>query len=131
MVNDSKVLFYKSAAKEWLQAMPLGNGFLGAMVYGRTDNETIAMNSDTLWTGFPRPSQVKEGANEAFLKARDLAMKGEYRKAQDILEEKVLAHCSQAYMPLCHIKYKFKNTCLLKSYERQLDLETTCTLLSL
>ena len=124
MVNDSKVLFYKSAAKEWLQAMPLGNGFLGAMVYGRTDTETIAMNSDTLWTGFPRPSQVKEGANEAFIKARDLALKGEYRKAQDIIEDKVLAHCSQAYMPLCHIKYKFKNTCLLKDYERQLDLET-------
>lgn len=123
MVNDSKVLFYKSAAKEWLQAMPLGNGFLGAMVYGRTDTETIAMNSDTLWTGFPRPSQVKNGANEAFLKARDLAMKGEYRKAQDILEDKVLAHCSQAYMPLCHIKYKFKNSSLLKNYERQLDLE--------
>lgn len=124
MVNDSKVLFYKSAAKEWLQAMPLGNGFLGAMVYGRTDKETIAMNSDSLWTGFPRPSQVKEGANEAFIKARDLAMKGEYRKAQDIIEDKVLAHCSQAYMPLCHIKYKFKNSCLLKDYERQLDLET-------
>ncbi|MBQ7115655.1 MAG: glycoside hydrolase family 95 protein [Clostridia bacterium] len=124
MVNDSKVLFYKSAAREWLQAMPLGNGFLGAMVYGRTDTETIAMNSDTLWTGFPRPSQVKEGANEAFIKARDLALKGEYRKAQDIIEDKVLAHCSQAYMPLCHIKYKFKNTCLLKDYERQLDLET-------
>ncbi len=124
MINDSKVLFYKSAAKEWLQAMPLGNGFLGAMVYGRTDNETIAMNSDTLWTGFPRPSQVKEGANEAFIKARDLAMTGEYRKAQDIIEDKVLAHCSQAYMPLCHIKYKFKNTCILKNYERQLDLET-------
>ncbi len=124
MVNDSKVLFYKSAAKEWLQAMPLGNGFLGAMVYGRTDTETIAMNSDTLWTGFPRPSQVKEGANKAFIKARDLALKGEYRKAQDIIEDKVLAHCSQAYMPLCHIKYKFKNTCLLKDYERQLDLET-------
>ena len=46
MVNDSKVLFYKSAAKEWLQAMPLGNGFLGAMVYGRTDSETIAINSE-------------------------------------------------------------------------------------
>ena len=117
MVNDSKVLYYKSAAKEWLQAMPLGNGFLGAMVYGRTDNETIAMNSDSLWTGFPRPSQVKEGANEAFIKARELALKGEYRKAQDIIEDKVLAHCSQAYMPLCHIKYKFKRESFVSALE--------------
>ncbi len=124
MINDSKVLFYKSAAKNWLQAMPLGNGFLGAMVYGKTDNETIAMNSDSLWTGFPRPSQVKEGANEAFIKARELTLKGEYRKAQDILEDKVLAHCSQAYMPLCHIKYKFKTCGFQKNYKRSLDLET-------
>ncbi len=124
MLNDSKTLFYKSAAKEWLQAMPLGNGFLGAMVYGRTDKETVAMNSDTLWTGFPRPSQVKEGANEAFLKARELTMDGQYRKAQDILEEKVLAHCSQAYMPLCHINYKFASCGFLKDYRRSLDLET-------
>ena len=124
MLNDSKTLFYKSAAKEWLQAMPLGNGFLGAMVYGRTDKETVAMNSDTLWTGFPRPSQVKEGANEAFLKARELTMDGQYRKAQDILEDKVLAHCSQAYMPLCHINYKFTSCGFLKDYSRSLDLET-------
>ena len=123
MVNDSKVLFYKTAARSWLQAMPLGNGFLGAMVYGRTDDETIAMNSDSLWTGFPRPSQVKDGAHEAFLKAREIALNGEYRKAQDIIEDKVLAHCSQAYMPLCHIKYKFSKNGFLKDYERSLDLE--------
>lgn len=124
MLNDSKVLFYKSPAKSWLQAMPLGNGFLGAMVYGKTDNETVAMNSDTLWTGFPRPSQVKEGAKVAFLKARDLTMKGKYREAQDLIQDKVLAHCSQAYMPLCHIEYKFKTGGLQKKYGRTLDLET-------
>lgn len=124
MINDSKNLFYKSAAKNWLQALPLGNGFLGGMVYGKTDNEIIAMNSDTLWTGFPTESKVKSGANEAFLKSRELALKGEYREAQDLIENSVLSHCSQAYMPLCHINYKFKKCGSQKNYRRTLDLET-------
>ncbi len=125
MLNDSKTLFYKSAAKTWLQALPLGNGFLGAMVYGRTDKEIISMNSDSLWTGFPRKTVLKDDCNQKFKEARDLVLRGEYRKGQDIIEENVLATCSQAYMPLCDIEIKYKN-CLIprKNYQRFLDLET-------
>ncbi len=72
MLNDSKVLFYKTPARNWLQALPLGNGFIGAMVYGKTDCETVAMNSDSLWTGYPRESTIKPGAKEAFIEARKL-----------------------------------------------------------
>ncbi len=124
MVNDSKVLFYKSAARSWLQALPLGNGFLGAMVYGRTDKEIISMNSDSLWTGFPRKTVLKDNCNEKFLEARELVLKGEYRKGQDIIEENVLATCSQAYMPLCDIQINYKTLCPRKGYTRKLDLET-------
>ena len=120
MLNDSKFLFYKSAAKSWLEALPLGNGHVGAMVYGRTDKETISMNSDTLWTGFPRETILKDNANEKFLEARELVLKGEYRKGQDILEENVLATCSQAYMPLCDIKITYKNNYFRKNYKRYL-----------
>lgn len=124
MLNDSKTLYYKSAARSWLQAIPLGNGFLGAMVYGRTDKETIAMNSDTLWTGYPRKTILTEKANESFLKARELVMNGEYRKGQDLIEADVLANCSQAYMPLCDISIDYKAILPRKNYERFLDLET-------
>lgn len=123
MANDSKTLFYKSAAKSWLQALPLGNGFLGAMVYGRTDKETVSMNSDTLWTGFPRETVLKDNAYESFLKARELVLNGEYRKGQDIIEENILANCSQAYMPLCDIKIAYKALLPRKNYKRFLDLE--------
>lgn len=124
MLNDSKNLFYKSAAKNWLEALPLGNGFLGAMVYGRTDKETISMNSDTLWTGFPRKTVLKDDAYEKFVEARDLVLKGEYRKGQDIIEENILATCSQAYMPLCDIKICYKAILPRKNYKRYLNLET-------
>ena len=124
MLNDSKNLFYKTGAKNWLEALPLGNGFLGAMVYGRTDKEIISMNSDSLWTGYPRETVLKDNANEKFLEARDLVLKGEYRKGQDIIEENVLATCSQAYMPLCDIVIKYKSVFPRKNYKRYLDLET-------
>ena len=124
MINDSTNLFYKSQAKNWLEALPLGNGSLGAMVYGRTTDEIIAMNSDTLWSGFPRPTQGKEGANEAFKQARDLVMQGDYFTSKKILEENVLCNCSQAYMPLCNIRIQYGKNGFQKNYRRVLDLET-------
>ncbi len=124
MLNDSKFLFYKRSAKNWLEALPLGNGSIGAMVYGKTKDEIVAMNSDTLWTGFPRESAIKNGAHEAFLKARELTMNGEYYKAKLLLEDKVLTNCSQAYMPLCHIRISYGSTGFQKNYSRSLNLET-------
>ena len=124
LVNDSKTLFYKSAAKTWLEALPLGNGFLGAMVYGKTDSEIISLNSDTLWTGYPRETILGDNAHQSFLKARELVMNGEYRKGQDIIEADVLANCSQAFMPLCDISIKYKTLIPRKKYSRTLDLET-------
>ncbi len=124
MFNDTKQLFYKKGAKNWLEALPLGNGSIGAMVYGRTSDEIVAMNSDTLWTGFPRKSAVKDGANEAFNKARDLVMQGDYFTSKKILEENVLANCSQAYMPLCNIRIQYAKNGFQKNYKRILDLET-------
>ncbi len=124
MLNDSKNLFYKKGAANWLEALPLGNGSIGAMVYGRTRDEIISMNSDTLWTGFPRETAIKDGAYEAFLEARDLTMKGEYLKAKLLLEDKVLSNCSQAFMPLCDIRIKYATCGFQKNYSRVLNLET-------
>lgn len=123
MLNDSKYLYYKSPASNWLEALPLGNGFLGAMVYGRTDKETVSMNYDTLWTGFPRESVLEDGVYEKFEEAKKLVLKGDYRKGQDIIEENLLETCSQAYLPLCDIIFSYKNSFRRKNYKRYLNLE--------
>ena len=47
-------LWYRQPAQKWTEALPIGNGRLGAMVYGQIPNETIQFNEDTLWTGIPR-----------------------------------------------------------------------------
>lgn len=50
-------LWYEQPASNWNEALPLGNGRLGAMLYGGAHRETISLNEDTLWSGYPRTSQ--------------------------------------------------------------------------
>lgn len=123
MLNDTKNLFYKKPAQNWLEALPLGNGFLGAMVYGRTEDEIISMNSDSLWTGFPRDTVLPDDTYKSFEEARTMVLNGEYRKGQDLIEEKILTTCSQAFLPLCDIRIKYNSPADRKSYKRVLDLE--------
>ena len=105
--SNSLNLYYSSPAKEWIEALPLGNGSIGAMVFGKTNTEKICMNIDTLWTGFPRDTRIKENTYENFLKARELSLKGKYDESQDIIEEECLGNWTQAYLPLCDIDIKF------------------------
>ncbi|MDF2908432.1 MAG: alpha-amylase, partial [Herbinix sp.] len=52
--ENDYLLWYKQPAKYWTQALPLGNGRIGAMVYGGITKERICLNEDTLWSGYPR-----------------------------------------------------------------------------
>ena len=51
--NKNLVLWYNTPAKDWNEALPVGNGRLGAMIFGRPDTELIQLNEQTLWTGGP------------------------------------------------------------------------------
>ena len=62
-------LFYLQPAVEWNEALPLGNGSIGAMVYGDPKKEKVCLNHDTLWSGKPEKKE-KEGAYEAFQEAK-------------------------------------------------------------
>ena len=48
------LLFYKKKAKAWEEALPVGNGRIGAMVFGNLKTERIALNEDSLWSGYPK-----------------------------------------------------------------------------
>ena len=79
-------LYYDHPAENWHESLPLGNGRIGAMVYGGTKKEILALNEDTLWSGYPEKTQKKlpEGYLE---KVRELTEKREYQKAMEYLEE--------------------------------------------
>ena len=115
-------LLYDSPARFWMEALPLGNGSLGAMCYSGTATDIISLNHDTLWTGIPRnPSEP--GACAAYSEAKKLVRKGEYKKAQDLIESRFLSRRCQAYMPFGNLVLNFPEA-EYSDYQRRLDLST-------
>lgn len=121
-MNSTSVLMYNSPAKAWTQSLPIGNGSLGAMIYGTVSRELLSLNHDELWTGVPK-NTVREGAPEAFEKARTLALDGKLHEAQNVLENDFNSVWSQAYMPLGDLEIDFGIKKRVKNYTRTLDLE--------
>src|SRR5262245_36037110 len=74
------VLWYDQPASEWVEALPIGNGRLGAMVFGRTANERLQLNEDTIFAGGPYDSNNPE-ALQTLPEARRLILEGQYKEA--------------------------------------------------
>ena len=122
MSRDSEILFYKKPAKVWTSALPLGNGKIGAMIYGGVQKEVVSLNHDELWTGYPR-SYANKCSYNSFVKARELALDGKLIDAEELLEAEFEGNNSQAYVPFGDIEI----TCtkgIVKNYKRVLDLSS-------
>lgn len=105
---NNEVLYYEQPAACWEEALPLGNGSLGAMCYSTVGTDRIALNHDTLWTGYPR-TVTRDGAYDAYKQAQALAKSGKYKAAQKELEQHFLTCWSQAYMPFGELRLRFDN----------------------
>ena len=114
------ILYYNKPAKQYMEALPLGNGSLGAMCYSTVSTDIISLNHDTLWTGHPLTVR-KDNAYDSYLKAQKLALNGKYVKAQREIEENFLTCWSQAYMPFGDLKLHFEDEAFT-DYSRTLDL---------
>ena len=114
-------LFYLQPAVEWNEALPLGNGSLGAMVYGDAKKEKVCLNHDTLWSGRPEKKE-KEGAYEAFQEAKKLTFEGKYEEAHLLLNEKFLCGFTQCYLPFGDLNMDMKHSGAISDYKRTLDL---------
>lgn len=119
---DSRLLYYKRPAKAWTAALPLGNGSIGAMIFGGVRQATVSLNYDQLWTGFPKTYQHM-CSYESFEEARKLALDGKLYEAQKLLEENFEGHNSEAYMPFGDIIIESEKG-RVKNYSRSLDLST-------
>ena len=86
MTEASHKLWYKRPAKNWVESLLLGNGRFGAALFGSPKKETVYLNLDTLWSGYPRTSTVKsDNPYETFCEARRLSLNGENAKAQALI----------------------------------------------
>jgi alpha-L-fucosidase 2 len=119
-------LWYSRPAGPWLEALPLGNGRLGAMVYGGVLAERIGLNEDTLWSGGPKDCD-NPNALKTLPGIRALILKGEFAQAQK-LGKKMMGPYTQSYMPMGDLRLAFDapmvgSALAVSDYRRMLDLD--------
>lgn len=122
--SDALKLWFSEPADEWTDALPIGNGRLGAMVYGGIDLERLQLNEDTLWSGGPH-SYDNPDAFQHLAGVRNLLDQGEYARAEEKAQEMLGRPKYQAaYQPLGDLLLKFPQGEKSGDYRRELDLET-------
>ena len=116
-------LWYDREARIFEESLPIGNGKLGALVYGGTEDNLIYLNDITLWTG--KPVDRNEGAGlSAFIpKIREALFREDYRAA-DSLQVNVEGHNSQFYQPLGTVHIYDWNVGDVTNYRRELDIDS-------
>ncbi len=113
-------LWYKKPARIWQQALPIGNGHTGVMIYGGKRKEKLSFNDGTLWSGYPK-DQTNPESLKFLNKVRELIFAGKNSEALTMTEKKLCGAYSEAFMPLGDLKLKFSNK-FFKGYKRELDL---------
>ncbi|QDH20664.1 glycoside hydrolase family 95 protein [Saccharibacillus brassicae] len=121
--NRTFKLWYKQPAQRWEEALPAGNGRLGAMVFGGDRRERLQLNEDTLWSGFPR-DKVNYDAQRYLKPAREAIFAGRYAEAEQQINQRMLGWNTEAYQPLGDLYIDRIGGGEASGYERELDLST-------
>jgi alpha-L-fucosidase 2 len=118
-------LWYRQPAKIWTEALPVGNGRLGGMVFGKYDSEVIQLNEESLWAG----SKINNNNPEALARLpeiRDAIFKSEYKKALELSNKYLLGTPPRirSYQPLGNLSIIFPHQGEPGAYRRSLNLNT-------
>lgn len=120
-VNNNLTLWYETPASSWEEALPVGNGRLGAMIFGYTDCERIQFNENTLYSGGPEQSFnifVQPDLNEI----KDLLAAGKNNEADSIIQNKWIGRLNEAYQPCGDLYIDFKDKGNVTDYVHSLDM---------
>ncbi len=123
--STSLELWYTSPAEEWTEALPLGNGRMGAMVFGGTERARYQFNEDTLWTGRPR-RYARSGAAKYLSHIRSLLFAGKQREAEHLAGEQFMSVPirQMAYQPFGDLILEIPGHERYESYRRSLNLDS-------
>ncbi len=120
--SNDLALWYARPAEQWVEALPIGNGRLGAMVFGGVGSERLQLNEDTLWSGASRDWDNPH-AREVLPEVRRLVTAGDYLGA-DALCRQMQGPYNQSYQPLGDLHLRFDAADQFTDYRRDLDLRT-------
>ena len=122
---DAPAATSQGANAEWVRALPVGNGRLGAMVFGGVVHERLQLNEDTLWAGRPY-DPVNPEAKDALPEVRRLLAARRYTDAASLVSQKVMAKplAQMPYQTLGDLALTFEHQENVENYRRDLDLAT-------
>ncbi|WP_249346546.1 glycosyl hydrolase family 95 catalytic domain-containing protein [Microbispora sp. H11081] len=126
--GDLALWYDRGAGTDWLRALPIGNGRLGAMVFGNVDTERLQLNEDTVWGGGPYDQSNPRGL-AALPEIRRLVFEDRWTEAQTLIDQNMLGRPAGqlAYQTVGNIRLSFPGTAGFSEYNRQLDLTTATT----
>lgn len=123
--NPASLLWYTSPAKKWDEALPVGNGRLGAMVFGKHGEERIQLNEETYWSGGPYSTVVKGGFN-VLPDIQKKVFEEKYLAAHNLFGRHLMGYPVEQmkYQCLANLHLFFMNQDSVTDYKRWLDLES-------
>lgn len=126
-MNTETILKYDSPAEDFSYAIPVGNGRIGGMIYGKPKNEIIVLNEDSVWSGGLR-HRVNPDAQEGFSEVRELIKNGNIPQAEKVAFEKMqgVTPDMRRYMPLGNLYIDMELNGKVKEYSHILDISNAC-----
>jgi len=118
-------LWFDQRAEKWTDALPIGNGRMGAMIFGGVPDECIQFNEDTLWKGQPH-DYVRAGAREHLAEIQQLLFAGKIKEAEGVAKTNFLSDPvrQKAYQPFGDLHIHFIGITNVTGYRRELDLDS-------
>ena len=124
--TDPLLLWYPQPARQWVEALPVGNGRLAAMVFGGPAEERLQLNEDTVWAGSPHHNN-QPTAREALPEIRRRIFAGDYAGASDLAAAKVMPGPGKpngmSYQPVGDLRLHFTGHDNFSNYRRELSLD--------
>jgi alpha-L-fucosidase 2 len=129
--DDLSLWYNNPAGSDWLRALPIGNGRLGAMVFGNTDTERLQLNEDTVWAGGPHDYSNPRGAG-SLAEIRRLVFANQWTQAQDLVNQTMLGNpaAQLAYQTVGELRLTLPGNSGVSGYQRRLDLTTATTVVT-
>ena len=119
--QSQPAIWYKQPARNWNEALPVGNGRLGAMVFGKVDGELLQLNEETLWSGGPVNRNPNPGVAKYLPEVREALFREDYAQAAKLTQQ-IQGLYTEAYQPLGDLLLKQDLTGTSTEYYRDLNI---------
>src|SRR5580698_5538317 len=127
--TSAAILWYRQPAEKWTDALPIGNGRLGAMVFGGVDSERLQLNEDTLWSGAPREWNNPD-AKQHLAEVRRLVLDHEDYVGADRECRQMQGPYNESYLVMANLHIQMEHASSAQDYRRELDLDTAVSRVS-